>query len=368
MLPTSRSSEWFAEGNTLKLGLFALNGNGALSPTRVPESWPSGWELNLELARRAEAAGLDFLLPFARWRGYRGESRFHSETLESLTWATGLLAHTQRIKVFGTVHAQLVHPLFAAKQLVVADHIGQGRLGLNIVCGWNKDEFEMFGLPQLEHDERYAYAQEWWDIVRRAWTEEEPFDFEGRYFQMKGVIGRPRPYEGRTPIVMNAGTSPAGLGFATRNCDMLFCLPPDVESARKEVSRLKSAAKEVGRNADVLLSAHVVCRPTRKEAEEYYRYYSVEMADWEAVEHMASMMFPQGAVPPEVMPAIKALMAGGHGTMPIIGGPEEVARRLIDLREAGIAGVALSFVNFLDELPFFCAEVLPRLRQAGVRS
>jgi alkanesulfonate monooxygenase SsuD/methylene tetrahydromethanopterin reductase-like flavin-dependent oxidoreductase (luciferase family) len=40
--------------------------------------------------------------------------------------------------VFGTVHAPLIHPLIAAKQLVTADHIGQGRFGLNIVCGWNE--------------------------------------------------------------------------------------------------------------------------------------------------------------------------------------------------------------------------------------
>ena len=41
-----------------------------------------------------------------------------------------------------------------------------GRLGLNLVCGWNQDEFEMFGQEQREHDERYEYGQEWLDVVR----------------------------------------------------------------------------------------------------------------------------------------------------------------------------------------------------------
>src|SRR5580693_3897854 len=65
--------------------------------------------------------------------------------------------------VFGTVHAPLFHPLIAAKALVTADHIGEGRLGINLVVGWNEGEFEMFGVAQREHDMRYDYAQEWLD-------------------------------------------------------------------------------------------------------------------------------------------------------------------------------------------------------------
>ena len=58
----------------------------------------------------------------------------------------GCSAHTKRITVFGTVHAPLFHPMIAAKQIVTADHVGEGRFGLNIVVGWNEGEFEMFGV------------------------------------------------------------------------------------------------------------------------------------------------------------------------------------------------------------------------------
>jgi alkanesulfonate monooxygenase SsuD/methylene tetrahydromethanopterin reductase-like flavin-dependent oxidoreductase (luciferase family) len=61
--------------------------------------------------------------------------------------------------VFATVHTPLFHPLIAAKALVTADHIGKGRLGVNLVVGWNEGEFEMFGVRQREHDARYAFAQ-----------------------------------------------------------------------------------------------------------------------------------------------------------------------------------------------------------------
>ena len=77
---------------------------------------------------------------------------YQEATFETLTWATGLLAATKRITVFGTVHAPLFHPIMAAKQMVTADHVGDGRFGLNVVVGWNEGEFDMFGVDQREHE------------------------------------------------------------------------------------------------------------------------------------------------------------------------------------------------------------------------
>ena len=127
----------------------------------------------------ADDAAIDFMLPIGRWKGYGGETDYQGATLETVTWAAGLLASTNNIVVFGTVHAPLIHPIIAAKAFVTADHIGKGRFGLNVVCGWNTDEFNMFGVTQREHEQRYAYAQEWIDAVFRAWGPEENFDPEG---------------------------------------------------------------------------------------------------------------------------------------------------------------------------------------------
>ena len=102
------------------------------------------------------------MVPIARWKGYGGESNPNGSSFESIAWACGLLAATRRIHVFCTVHVPLHHPLVAAKQMATADHIGQGRLGVNIVCGWNEDEFQMFGVTKKEHDARYAQGEEWW--------------------------------------------------------------------------------------------------------------------------------------------------------------------------------------------------------------
>src|SRR6516165_9797488 len=147
--------------NALKIGLFGANCSSARTATLVPERWLASWPDCLKLARMADEAGIDFLLPIGRWKGYGGNSDFHGTTLETVTWACGLLAATRRITVFGTVHAPLFDPLIAAKEFVTADHIGEGRFGLNIVAGWNEGEFAMFGVQQREHADRYEFAQEW---------------------------------------------------------------------------------------------------------------------------------------------------------------------------------------------------------------
>jgi len=147
--------------NKLKLGIFSSNCSGGMSVTKVPERWVNSWENNIRLAKLADDAGIEFLLPIARWIGYGGETDFHGSVLETLIWATGLLAHTKRINIFATVHTAFIHPVVAAKQLATADQLGEGRLGLNVVAGWNKPEYDAFGvnLPE-KHTDRYALAQE----------------------------------------------------------------------------------------------------------------------------------------------------------------------------------------------------------------
>src|SRR5271169_7211747 len=109
--------------NKLKLGIFSPNCSGGMAVTRVPERWDASWEHNRALAVMADEAGIEFLLPIARWIGYGGETDFHGSVLETLTWATGLLANTKRINVFATVHTAFIHPVVSAKQLATADQL-----------------------------------------------------------------------------------------------------------------------------------------------------------------------------------------------------------------------------------------------------
>src|SRR3954465_6287535 len=272
--------------NALKIGLFGANCSSARTATVVPERWLASWPDCLKLARMADEAGIDFLLPIGRWKGYGGDSDFHGTTLETITWACGLLAATERITIFGTVHAPLFHPLIAAKEIVTADHIGGGRFGLNLVVGWNEGEFEMFGVEQREHEARYEYAQEWLDVMKTIWSPKQDFDFEGRFFKLKGIRGKPKPVGGVRPLIMNAGASDTGRAFAVRNCDAFFLQASRVSTQETAgfVDKAKELARTHGREIGVYPVGVITCRRTRQEAEEYYRHVILDNADFAAID------------------------------------------------------------------------------------
>ncbi|MEM1019574.1 MAG: LLM class flavin-dependent oxidoreductase, partial [Pseudomonadota bacterium] len=185
--------ERLTRGNDFLLGTFATNCSGGMAVTKVPERWDASWASNLKLAKMLDEAGIDVMVPIARWVGYGGEKiDFHAGVLETMTWATGLLAHTNDICVFATIHTAANNPVVVAKQLATVDHISGGRVGLNIVAGWNEPEYRALGLTLADdHETRYGYAQEWFDIVRKLWASPERFDWDGTYFHLDQVHSDP---------------------------------------------------------------------------------------------------------------------------------------------------------------------------------
>jgi alkanesulfonate monooxygenase SsuD/methylene tetrahydromethanopterin reductase-like flavin-dependent oxidoreductase (luciferase family) len=356
--------------NALKIGFFGSNCSSGLAATKVPERWSGGWDENVALARMLDAAGIEFMLPVARWKGWGGDTNFEGRTYETITWACGLLAATERLTVFGTVHAPLVHPVFAAKQFVTADHLSHGRFGLNIVCGWNQDEFDMFGVEQRAHDDRYAYGREWMDVVGKLWDEEAPFDYDGTYLQLRGVVGDPKPFRDARPIVMNAGASPAGKAFALARADYLFTPLRTLEQGADSVTAMKTDARALGREIDVFTNVHIVCRPTKREADDYYRWYADENADWGAVDHMHDIgtRHDSSSHQDGSFHKMRVRFAAGYGGYPLVGTPDDVANEMARISEAGFMGFAAGLVNYLDEFPYIADEVLPRLRRLGVRA
>lgn len=355
-------------GNQLKLGLFSANCSSGMAVTKVAERWDNSWENNIALARLADEAGIEFLLPIARWIGYGGETDFHGSVLETVTWATGLLAHTCHINVFATVHTAFIHPFVAAKQLATADQLGKGRLGLNVVAGWNKPEYDSFGVDlPAAHSDRYALAQEWFDYVRAVWEHDGPFDWDGTYFRGKGIYAYPRPFDGQPPI-MNAAGSQDGRKFAVSNADFLFCISIDLEQSEPEVAAIKDQATKAGRNTGACTLSHVVCRPTRKEAEEYYRWYSEENADWSAVDNLMKLQgLHAQSFPEQALKTMRERFAAGHGTYPLVGSPDDIAKEMSRISQTGFAGTTLSFVDYVKEFPYFRGEVMPRLERNGLR-
>jgi len=356
--------------NKLQIGLFGANCSSGRAVTLVPERWSGSWPDNKRLARMSDEAGIDFLLPIGRWKGYGGDTDYQGATFETITWATALLAVTRRITVFGTVHAPVFNPVVVAKEMVTADHVGEGRFGLNIVVGWNEGEFDMFGVEQRAHEDRYDYAQEWIDVIKMIWSDREDFDFHGKYLNMKGVRGKPKPYGGARPAIMNAGASATGQAFAVKNCDAFFLQASrtSLDETAQRVKAAQSAARAQNREIGCYSVGIITCKPTRKEAEDYYHHCTVEHADWSAVDGILALKnISPRTVPMEEYLTKRSQYAQGMGGLPIVGDPDHVAALLADLSKAGLTGFGISLVNYADELPYFCAEVIGRLERMGLR-
>ncbi len=358
--------------NKLKLGLFGLNVDKACAITTLDGTFHPDWQLVKRITRIADEAGLEAVVPVARWRGFGGPTNFNGSCFETYTWAAGVSGATDRISVFSTSHVPVIHPIVAAKQATTIDHISGGRFALNIVCGWFEPELEMFGAPIMAHDERYAYAGEWLDVVRALWTSEEEFDYEGKYFQIKKGFHQPKPIQRPFPPVMNAGGSGIGRHFAAKHCDMIFVhiKGDQIEAARHDVAEVRELARrEYGREIQVWANCYCVIGDSDADAQTFRDYYVKEKGDWVAVDNLVkSLGIQTGVLPKDMLEAAKYNFIAGWGGYPLVGAAPTIARELENLSNAGLDGVLLSWARYEDGLRRFVIEVLPLLEQAGLRS
>ncbi len=358
--------------NKLKLGLFGLNVDQACAITTIDGLFHPEWPIIKRISRRADEAGFEALVPVARWRGFGGKTNFNGTCLETFTWAAGVGSATDRIGVFSTSHVPTIHPIVAAKQATTIDHITGGRFALNVVCGWFAPELEMFGSRIMEHDERYVYAAEWITILKRLWTAEEEFDYEGKYFKIQRGFHQPKPIQRPFPPIMNAGGSGVGRHFAAKHCDMIFVhvKGDNIEAARKDVAAVRDLARnEYGRDIQVWANCYCVIGDTDREAFDFRDWYVKEKGDWEAVENLIRILGIQsGVLPKEMLEAAKYHYIAGWGGYPLVGTAERITDELELLSGVGLDGVLLSWARYEEGFARFVAEVMPRLEQAGLRA
>ena len=175
----------------------------------------------------------------------------------------------------------------------------------------------------------------------------------------------PKPYGPGEPLVISAGSSPAGRAFAAANADCLFMIVPALEGLAESITAIRALA---GRPIGVYSSGHVICRPTRRETEEYYHHVVHDHGDWAAGEHLIRAVWPNSeSLPLDRLEMFRERCVSGHATWPLVGTPDEVAASFRALHAAGLDGTAFSLVNYLDDLPIVRDEVLPRLERYGLR-
>lgn len=357
--------------NKLKIGVFAFNGTAGCNMTFVPEQYTATWPNSLEVAQQADRAGFDVIVPYARWRPFGDAHHPSAHVFENFTWASAIAASTRYSGIMATCHVPLMHPVVVAKAAATIDHVSNGRFGINIVCGWFRPEFEMFGAPLLEHDDRYDYAEEWITIIKRLWTEQDEFDFEGKYFRVMHALSQPKPIQKPRPALMNAGASDRGRRFVARHSDMAFVFlqSHDDEHVRNHVETYRQLAREVsGREIQVWCIGYVVQRESYKAAVKYVDYYAVEHGD----EGYADIWIEENlarskGLPPEVQKRLRRSLKAGYGGVPLLGAPQDIAERLERLSACGIDGVLMTWVDFQNGVRDFAGGVIPLLERADLR-
>jgi FMN-dependent oxidoreductase (nitrilotriacetate monooxygenase family) len=376
----------------------------------------------IRLAKLLEAAKFDGMF-FADVVGHYGDADASYDVYvreglqipsnDPIVLLGALATHTEHIGLALTSNVLQSHPYQFARQVSTLDHISNGRAAWNIVTGTQDNGARNFGLEQLvEHDERYAWAEEYVDVTYKLWEGSWDDgavlkDRDGAYSDVSKVHKihhrskrysvegphLPAPSPQRTPVLYQAGSSAAGRRFAARNAEATFIIAPSPEIARRQIDETRALAVEFGRRpGDIKFfqGLSFVIGATQEEADEkaaeYFRYVS---SDGYAAH--SAIVDPDGRVyPPETPlkdvrtntargflewlsqhitdrePIVEDLALQRARQNTIVGTPDRIADELERWRDAGVDGnnvinwvIPGSFAEFADE-------VLPVLRERGL--
>lgn len=354
--------------NRLKLAVFCANTQRGTTTSFAEETLKLTWPESLAIVKAVEDAGIEAIIPLARWRKPKFTAPEVDRIFETFTWASAVAASTRRVQVFATVHMALIHPVLAAKFAATIDHISGGRFAMNVVAGWNAADFAMFGMTLREHEDRYAVAAEWMDLVQRIWAEDQPFDFNGTYYQGRGIVSQPKPIQAPRIPFMSAGSSPAGLKFARQWADINFAVVEHLEDTPKIVADTRAAAASTGRHIGVYTSAWIVCRDTEQEARDYVEEVIHQKGDFEQGNSVVAEMIKHSlSTDVFARKAIEVRSMSGFFALPLVGTADQIVEKLRFVADAGIDGLAISWPDYDLGLRQYREQLLPRMIAAGLR-
>ncbi len=357
----------------LMLGLFLPHQQGAWSPSKAPRQTSWHFDYNAKCARKADRLGFDIVFALAQWLGkggYGGDINFRENAIDPFIVSAGLAPITKNVLLIATVHILYGwHPLHLAKYGAVIDHMSGGRWGLNVVTGYKESEFRMFGLKPIAHDKRYEMAAEFTTIMRRLWAEDEELTYKGEWWRTEGAFVAPKPVN-RSVVMVNAGSSPAGIDYATSHSDIIFVTSPGgadpVEACKTLPAHIKGvrrAARAKKRKIKIMINPHVICRETEAAARAQYQRI-LDQRDEAALGNFVAA-FRGGDQTSWRGHTAENWAVGGN--VHLVGTPEQIVDWFIKLKRAGCDGMQINFYDFLPDLDFFGKRVMPLLYQAGLR-
>jgi FMNH2-dependent dimethyl sulfone monooxygenase len=318
------------------------------------EGMPVSWPYVRDLAAESEQLGFDLsLIAELNLNDIKGH---RAPSLDCWTLAPAVAAMTSTLELMLAVRPNYHSPALTAKALSTLDVIAPGRISLNVVSSWWKDEATQYGAPFDVHDARYARTAEWLEVVGRL-LGEESVTHSGPLYQLAGTVLEPKP--SRLPPVYMGGESPRAKDVIAEQADayVMHGDAPEVIAAKvADLSARRAAAG--GPPLTFGVSGYVICRDTEEAAQaELARILDVRSSP----EAYASYQdFVEGSQL-ESRVSLEEYSVSNRGLRSgLIGTPGQIEARLRAYEQAGVGLVLLQFSPQREEMARFGREVIAR--------
>ena len=332
---------------------------------------PSGVDPDyiLDFARTHEAAGFDLVL-----------TGYSSSTPDGFEVAGYAAAHTRRLGYLIAHRPGFVAPTLAARKAATLDRLTNGRIALHIITGGNDREQRQDG-DWLDHDSRYRRTDEYLAIIRRIWTETEPFDHAGEFYRLAGAYSQPRcRQEPHLPLFFG-GASEMALDVASRRTDLFALWGEPRASVAQRVADVRRRVASAGRNpADMRFSLSARPILAAAEAKAWARAEAILSRIKQAT---AGRVVPGTPTRPQSegawrllrfaaagdihderlwMPIAAASGASGSTTC-LVGTPQQVADALLAYYDLGCTAFIIRGFDPLADAAEYGRELIPLLRE-----
>ena len=347
----------------IQFAYWVPNVSGGLVVSNIEQRTDWSYDYNVRLAQAAEANGFDYALTQIRFTAGYGAENQH----ESVSFSHALLAKTEKLKVIAAILPGPWKPVLAAKQLATIDYLTNGRIAINVVSGWFKGEFDAIGEEWPEHDQRYVRSEEFIRSIKGIWTTDN-FSFDGKYYQFKDYTLKPKPIQKPSIEVFQGGSSRAARDMASRVSDWYFTNGNTVEEIQKQVDDIRAKAKANHHQVKIGVNAFIIARDTEAEAQAVLQEI-IDQANIEAVNAFDDATRRAGAASPEgegnwAKSTFEDLVQYNDGFKTnLIGTPEQIAERIVALKNVGVDLILSGFLHFIEEVEYFGEKVLPLVRE-----
>ena len=351
------------QSSEIKFAYWVPNVSGGLVVSTIEQRTDWSYDYNIRLAQTAEKNGFEYALTQIRFTAGYGAENQH----ESVSFSHALLAKTEKLKVIAAVLPGPWKPALAAKQLATIDYLTQGRIAINVVSGWFRGEFDAIGEPWPEHDERYIRSEEFIRTLKGIWTTDN-YSFEGKYYQFQNYTLKPKPAQKPFIEVFQGGSSCAARDMAARVSDWYFTNGNSVAEIKKQIDDVRAKAKLENRHVKIGVNAFIIARDTEQEAQAVLNEI-IAKANVEAVNAFGDATREAGAAAPEqegnwAKSTFDDLVQYNDGFKTnLIGTPQQIAERIVNLKNVGVDLILSGFLHFIEEVEYFGENVLPLVRQ-----